>query len=41
MPEGSTSKHFLALNEEVAQQILAQPTAKLLLNEQNVVVGMA
>ena len=40
MMDGSTTKQFLALNEEVVQEILAQPTAKLLLNEQNVVVGM-
>lgn len=40
MLEGSVSRSFLALNEEVVQEILAQPTAKLLVNEQNVVVGI-
>ncbi len=41
MLDGVNIKRFLALNEEIVQEILAQPTAKLLLNEQNVVVGIA
>ena len=39
--EGTTVKQFLTLNEEVAKEVLAQPTVKLLRNEQNVVVGIA
>ena len=39
--EGTTIKQFLTLNEEVAKEVLAQPTVKLLRNEQNVVVGVA
>ena len=40
MLEGTTVKRFLALNEEVAQEVLAHATGKLLLNEQGVVVGI-
>ena len=38
---GSTVKKVLTLNPEVAVEVLAQPTVKLLFNEQNVVVGVA
>ena len=38
---GSTLKTMLTSSEEVAQQVLAKPAAKLLFNEQNVIVGVA
>lgn len=38
--EGATMRWFLTLNEEVAAEVLAQPTVKILRNEQNVVVGI-
>ena len=40
MLEGTTVKRFLALNEEVVKEVLMETTAKLLVNEQNVVVGV-
>jgi len=40
MLEGTSSRWFLALNKEVAQEVLTYPSGKLLLNEQNVVVGI-
>ncbi len=39
--DGTTIKQFLTLNEEVAQEVLALSTVKILRNEQNVVVGIA
>ena len=38
---GTTVKDMLTSSEEVAQQVLAKPAAKLLFNEQNVIVGVA
>ncbi len=39
--EGTTIRQILTINEEVAKEVLAQATVKLLRNEQNVVVGIA
>lgn len=39
--EGANVKQFLTLNAEVAAEVLAQPTVKILQNEQNVIVGIA
>ena len=39
--EGTTTRQFLTLNEEVAKEVLAQSTVKILRNEQNVIVGVA
>ncbi len=38
---GTTVKDMLTNSEEVAQQVLAKATMKLLFNEQNVIVGIA
>ncbi len=38
--EGTAIRHFLVLNPEVAAEVLAQPTVKILRNEQNVIVGI-
>ncbi len=39
--DGSKIRVFLALNEEVAHQVLQQTTVKPLFNEQHVIVGLA
>ena len=41
MIAGTTVKDMLTSSEEVAQQVLAKTTMKLLFNEQNVIVGIA
>ena len=40
MDASNNTRQFLALNEQVAKEVLAQSSGKLLLNEQNVVVGI-
>ncbi len=39
--DGSKIRVFLAINEEVAQQVLQQATVKPLFNEQHVIIGLA
>lgn len=41
LAEGNKMKNILILNKEVADQIVQQPTMKLLFDERNVVVGIA